>query len=78
MAGFPIWQSVTLPWLSASTRFGLLRHRRERAMAVDVTKRFDVRAPSIWTRMSDLSGGNQQKVILARLALAPPARPAAR
>jgi ABC-type sugar transport system ATPase subunit len=40
MAGFPIWQSVTLPWLKRFTRFGLLRHRRERAMARDVTKRF--------------------------------------
>jgi len=34
--------------------------------ATTLVKEFDVRTPSIWTRASSLSGGNQQKVIVAR------------
>jgi general nucleoside transport system ATP-binding protein len=31
-----------------------------------LVKQFDIRTPSIWTRAGSLSGGNQQKVIVAR------------
>lgn len=37
-----------------------------RSGATDVLKRFDVRPPNIRARASQLSGGNQQKVIVAR------------
>jgi len=48
------------------SRGGFLRHRRIRAFAVDLAQRFDIRAPGISTPVGSLSGGNQQKVILAR------------
>ncbi|MFX1504654.1 MAG: ABC transporter ATP-binding protein [Promethearchaeota archaeon] len=32
----------------------------------DLTKQFDIRTPSIFTKIRSLSGGNQQKVIVAR------------
>src|SRR5262249_22950677 len=34
--------------------------------AVDLAQRFDIRAPSVRSRVRTLSGGNQQKVVLAR------------
>jgi simple sugar transport system ATP-binding protein len=34
--------------------------------AADLVRRFDVRAPSVRSRVRTLSGGNQQKVVLAR------------
>ena len=34
--------------------------------ATDLLERFDVRAPSVRSRVRTLSGGNQQKVVLAR------------
>jgi ABC-type sugar transport system ATPase subunit len=65
-AGFPLWQTVTLPSLGRYRRRGLLNPAREREAARDVVARFDVRAASVESRMEELSGGNQQKVILGR------------
>ena len=47
-------------------RFGLRWPREERAMAQDYIKRLSVRPPYAEARMSALSGGNQQKVAIAR------------
>lgn len=64
---FPIWQHITLPWLSHYThaRF-LLDLRLERKRAREASTRLDVRARSVNSEMRELSGGNQQKAILAR------------
>ncbi len=50
----------------ALSRGGFLRHRRIKTLAVDLARRFDIRASSVNTLVGSLSGGNQQKVILAR------------
>lgn len=50
-------------------RFAGLHFIREKAMnevAVDMIERFDIRTPDHLTKVSALSGGNQQKVIIAR------------
>jgi ABC-type sugar transport system ATPase subunit len=62
----PLWQNVTLPWVRHFRRWGLLRLHEERAVAVKATSRLGVRMPSINALMTQLSGGNQQKAILAR------------
>jgi rhamnose transport system ATP-binding protein len=46
--------------------------RAERKAATDMVRRLNVRTPSIHQRISLLSGGNQQKVMLARQLLADP------
>ena len=49
------------------TKFGpFLSLRREKAASVDLATQFDVRSASINVPMVTLSGGNQQKAILAR------------
>jgi ABC-type sugar transport system ATPase subunit len=67
----PIWQNITLPWLSRFRRWGLLDGREERATSRAAAARFGVRMPSIGASMTELSGGNQQKVILGRWTSGP-------
>ena len=53
-------------------RWGALRRGRARRMLAGLVAEFDVRAPGTGTRIDALSGGNQQKLVLAReLALSP-------
>lgn len=62
----PVWQTITLPWVREFARAGVLNLRSERRRAAQVSAQFDVRAASISSPMRELSGGNQQKAILAR------------
>jgi ABC-type sugar transport system ATPase subunit len=62
----PVWKNITLPWVQGFRRRGFLRLRTERATAGERADRFGVRMPSIDASMSQLSGGNQQKVVLAK------------
>ena len=48
--------------------FRLRSRRREREAAAEILRRFDVRPPDPERDISTLSGGNQQKVVLARWA----------
>lgn len=58
--------NILLAALPHFTRFGILSTRRQRAVADELIKRLDIRTPSASTPLRNLSGGNQQKVILAR------------
>jgi simple sugar transport system ATP-binding protein len=48
------------------SRRGVMNFVAVERHAVDLVKQFDVRAPSVRSRVRTLSGGNQQKVVLAR------------
>jgi len=54
---------ATLPML---TRLGFIRRRAERTLAHKYADRLRVKSPSIEATISGLSGGNQQKVALAK------------
>jgi ABC-type sugar transport system ATPase subunit len=58
--------NTTLPILSRLARGSWIKARRERALATDYFNRLKVRAPSIDARAAGLSGGNQQKIVLAK------------
>ncbi|WP_194473238.1 sugar ABC transporter ATP-binding protein [Bradyrhizobium sp. CCBAU 51753] len=61
--------SLVLPHMS---RFGVVRVGFERRWASEIGKRFDVRYRRLDQPVSQLSGGNQQKILLAsRMAMAP-------
>jgi ABC-type sugar transport system ATPase subunit len=47
-------------------RFGLLKHRQEAREAEELFARLRVKTPSIATPVAALSGGNQQKVVIAK------------
>ncbi|MFE3836975.1 sugar ABC transporter ATP-binding protein [Pseudogemmobacter sonorensis] len=64
--GLPIFQNVTLPSLRATSRAGFLRLTEEFAMAREYTRRLDLRAASLDQDIGLLSGGNQQKVVIAK------------
>ncbi len=62
----PIKDNITLPQVEALARGGILRRPAERSLAEAERRRLGVRAPSIFTNVGTLSGGNQQKVVLAK------------
>ncbi len=58
--------------LGAVSRFGFINHRAARGLATDYVSKLNIRLANLDQRVLDLSGGNQQKVVIARwLALNP-------
>lgn len=64
--GLPIFQNVTLPSLPRTSHKGFLRMAEEFKLARDYTERLDLRAASLDQEIGNLSGGNQQKVVIAK------------
>ena len=58
--------NLSLAFLRRVARFSCLRRREERRVATEFFERLRVRAPSLDTVVAGLSGGNQQKIVLAR------------
>lgn len=70
---WPTYKNVSLPILSRiSRRGGLLNGRRERSLAVRFAAKLGIRPADPERLVSQLSGGNQQKVLLARWIAAEP------
>jgi rhamnose transport system ATP-binding protein len=59
-------KNATLTLRHQLARFGLISGKSERAMAATWTKRLQVKTGSLDLAVSTLSGGNQQKVVLAK------------
>nr|WP_139838697.1 sugar ABC transporter ATP-binding protein [Pseudoruegeria aquimaris] len=62
----PIFQNVTLPSLKRTSKNGFLRLAEEFRLTREYTTRLDLRAASLDTNVGSLSGGNQQKVVIAK------------
>lgn len=62
----PIFQNVTLPSLGKTSRHGFTQLAEEFALARTYCERLDLRAASLDTTVGSLSGGNQQKVVIAK------------
>ncbi len=61
-----IASNVSLARLDAVSTYGLIDRAAERSSAEDYVERLRIKAPSVSTDAGALSGGNQQKVALAR------------
>ncbi|SMX41498.1 sugar ABC transporter ATP-binding protein [Actibacterium lipolyticum] len=66
ITALPIFQNVTLPSLGKTSKNGFLRLAEEFKLAREYTERLDLRAASLDTNVGNLSGGNQQKVVIAK------------
>ena len=65
-------ENVSLAVLSALTKAGFINFRKERELVGDAVKEFNIKTPSQEQRVLNLSGGNQQKVIIGRWLLTDP------
>jgi rhamnose transport system ATP-binding protein len=61
-----IMANISLPMLGKYARAGWLQEKAERSSAFSAAREIEVRATSIWQKARELSGGNQQKVVLAK------------
>src|SRR5438874_7100078 len=65
--------NVTLPNLGGLLRWGLvLLRRREAPLVAESVRRLQIRPPGAETAVENLSGGNQQKVVLAKWLVSRP------
>jgi rhamnose transport system ATP-binding protein len=64
--GLPIFQNITLPSLSKTSKSGLVQLASEFKLAREYSERLDLRAASLDQDVGNLSGGNQQKVVIAK------------
>jgi ribose transport system ATP-binding protein len=63
--GRPIFENISLARFAKSLR-PLMNLGRERGETGDVSRQLDIKTPSILQRVINLSGGNQQKVVLGK------------
>jgi ABC-type sugar transport system ATPase subunit len=59
-------ENISLPSLSRLCRFGFVRRGEERRLAAHFIDALRIRTPSQTQKVMNLSGGNQQKVVLAK------------
>jgi len=59
-------QNMTLPSLNDFTSFGFIRRGDEEKKAQEFVDKISIKTPSLKQKIMYLSGGNQQKVLLAR------------
>ena len=64
--GLPIFQNITLPSLGQTSRKGFLKLAAEFKLAREYSQRLDLRAAALDQDVGNLSGGNQQKVVIAK------------
>jgi ribose transport system ATP-binding protein len=68
----PIRENISLPNLTAHAKHFIVSRQMEAVTAEVQRSNLGIRAPHLTTRTGSLSGGNQQKVVLAKwLAMAP-------
>jgi len=69
-----IWENVASPNLKAFKKKGspFLDYKSQRSAAEEYVKKLNVKTPSVDVKLENLSGGNQQKVIMAKWLMRKP------
>ncbi|MBZ9992196.1 sugar ABC transporter ATP-binding protein [Mesorhizobium sp. BH1-1-4] len=70
--GMSIRENISLPILRRLSRFGRIKRGADRALAADYVKQFSISPPDGERRINLLSGGNQQKAVIAKWLAAKP------
>ncbi len=65
-------QNIALSHYRELSRLGVVSEKRMRQMAKEGVRKYDVKTPSLAKETGKLSGGNQQKLILARVTYGNP------
>ncbi|MEP0766646.1 MAG: sugar ABC transporter ATP-binding protein, partial [Fimbriimonadia bacterium] len=66
VVGMTVRENCTMTKLSSVSSVGVISRSRERAVATGLVQSLGVRTPSIEQAAENLSGGNQQKLVLAK------------
>ncbi len=61
-----IQDNITISILDKISSHGILKSRNEKEVTENAVKKYNVKTPSVYKEVVELSGGNQQKVILGR------------
>jgi ribose transport system ATP-binding protein len=61
-----VCENVSLADLRAMSRYGMVRRRREIRVAEDQCQRLSIKTAGVLRAAAEMSGGNQQKVVLAK------------
>ncbi len=61
-----ITNNITLANLPGVSKYGVVDSHQERQVALDYRKRMNIRCSSVYQKVLNLSGGNQQKVVLSK------------
>ncbi len=64
--GMVVRENISLANLDALTKLGFVNHREERRAALQFIEDLMIKTPSCEQQVQNLSGGNQQKVVLAK------------
>jgi ABC-type sugar transport system ATPase subunit len=63
---FTIKENISLPSLPYISRLLMINRRKEQEMSSSLQKQLGIKTPSLMQKTKNLSGGNQQKVVLAK------------
>lgn len=64
--GMNVYENMTLSQMGNYASHGILQTGKEKALAEDWIKRLAIKTPDVYKDCGGLSGGNQQKVVLAK------------
>jgi ABC-type sugar transport system ATPase subunit len=70
--GLTVRENVALPNLDSMSRFGFVRFAQETQRVKEFVQMLQIRTPSLDKRVLNLSGGNQQKVVISKWLMLQP------
>lgn len=62
----PVWENAVMPSIKKFSRLGMLKYNSMLGEVREQVKKLNVITPSVSTPVKNLSGGNQQKVVIAK------------
>jgi ribose transport system ATP-binding protein len=66
VTGLSVQQNISMPSMRSLSRFSVISVAKEKILARDYVKRLAIRTPSMEQKVMFLSGGNQQRVVIAK------------
>ncbi len=64
--GMSVWENFSLTHLRRYSPFQFVQHARERESCLEYVRMFGIKTPGVEQKVVNLSGGNQQKIVIAK------------